>query len=107
MTTPNLDSVRVNDYDEHGVPVPERYRRLGASGLHETGLYVRFEPGFGLNVHIGHRLRNELVEPRGLVRDHERMVLGIDGWERLCELVDEWRAREARQIDGSEDGPDE
>jgi hypothetical protein len=85
------------DTDEHGRPVAERYERLGASGNSE-GVYVRFEPGFGLNVHIGFRYRHydtrqgRAAEPT----DHERCAMGIDGWERLCELVDEYREREKR-----------
>jgi len=72
------------DRDEYGEPVKDRYRRLGANG-EATGVYVRFEPGFGLNVHIGFR---------SSYTDHEGLILSIVGWERLCELADEWRARQ-------------
>lgn len=89
MSAAGDDSV---DRDEHGVPVTERYRRLGASGQTE-GLYVRFEPGFGLNVHIGFRICHSATKKRV---ENERLVLGIDGWERLGELVDEWRERQAK-----------
>lgn len=90
----------VEDHDEYGRPVGDRYKRLGAGSgsTAEEGLYVRFEPGFGLNVHIGHRhaVRERADDPwsRAVVKDFERCVLGIGGWERLAELVDEWRARE-------------
>ncbi len=84
----------MTDRDEHGNPVTDRYQRLGASG-NQDGLYVRFEPGFGLNVHIGLRLK--VTVPWGEYQDFEDrgMVLGIDGWKRLGELVDEWRTRDA------------
>jgi hypothetical protein len=91
----------VEDCDEYGVPVTDRYKRLGAGSesTADTGLYVRFEPGFGLNVHIGRRMafssQTDFGGRRSEIRDVESMVLGIGGWERLVELVDEWRAREA------------
>ncbi len=94
----------MTDYDEYGQAVIERYQRLGASG-EQVGIYVRFEPGFGLNVHIGLRLK--VLTPNGTFphgpyehRDFEDkgMVMGIDGWERLGELVYEWRTRECLQI---------
>lgn len=80
------------DCDEHGNPVPERYRRLGAGSKSskEEGLYVRFEPGFGFNVYLGFRAQRDAYAP---MIDHERMGTSLGGWERLCELVDEWRAR--------------
>ncbi len=87
------------DFDEYGQPVTARYERLGASD-DEEGIYVRFEPGFGLNVHIGLRLK--VTSPGGTVghghyeyRDFEDkgMALSIDGWERMGELMDEWRNR--------------
>lgn len=83
------------DLDEYGVPVRDEYRRLGASG-DEAGMYVRFEPGFGLNVHIGHRYRAgyHAANPGSFI-EKEFGAMGIDGWERLCELADEWRARRA------------
>jgi hypothetical protein len=93
----------VTDCDEYGRPVADRYQRLGASGNQE-GMYVRFEPGFGLNVHIGYRLK--VLTTKGTFnlgpyehRDKETigMALSIEGWERLGELVDEWRARESQQ----------
>lgn len=96
----------VVDCDEYGRPVSERYRRLGAKGLQEDGMYVRFEPGFGLNVHIGFRRRTERFGSYGTIygphEDADRLVLGIQGWERLCELVDVWRERE-RHSDGGDD----
>lgn len=94
----------MTDYDEHGRPVTDRYKRLGASD-EQQGIYVRFEPGFGLNVHIGYRLK--VLAPKGTFNpgpyeyrdfEEEGMTLGIDGWERLGELVDEWRTRECNQI---------
>jgi hypothetical protein len=57
-------------------------------------------------VHIGYRLK--VLTPKGTFphgphehRDFEDrgMTLGIEGWERLGELVDEWRAREATRSD--------
>ncbi len=92
-----MDNKYVIDCDEYGRPVNERYQRLGARGVDEEGLFVRFEPGFGLNVIIGFR--------RGIYKqgnywplppqDKDEMVLSIDGWEKLCSLVDEYRARES------------
>jgi hypothetical protein len=84
------------DRDEYGAPVSDRYRRLGANGDQE-GLFVRFEPGFGLNVHIGFRYRRYPGDPLALTDpwiEKELGALGITGWERLGELVDEWRTRE-------------
>lgn len=87
----------VVDYNEHGVPVGERYLRLGAGSVDvkEEGLYVRFEPGFGLHVIIGSRYAHgnfgyRVEEPR----DHDLCTLGIGGWETLCSLVDEYRERQ-------------
>lgn len=94
----------VVDLDEYGVPIEDdRYRRLGAGSKSErdVGLYVRFEPGFGLNVHIGmragrkHDYRNR---PQEFV-DVEKMALSIQGWDHLCSLVDEWRERIAATPD--------
>lgn len=94
------DHHMTTDLDEHGYPVTDRYRRLGANGT-EAGLFVRFEPGFGLNVHIGWRkpvykqpLSSSWRDPDGYV-DEEKLVVGIKGWETLGALVDEWREREA------------
>lgn len=91
-------SALVVDHDEYGRPVSDRYKRLGAGSApdDDTGLYVRFEPGFGLNVHIGIRhsvYTGDYGRCPQETRDFEKVVLGIQGWERLCELVDEWRAR--------------
>lgn len=74
------------------MPSAERVRveRLGG----EDGMYVRFDYGFGTNVHIGHRFYD--AWDRKTV-DRELCVLSIEGWEHLCELVDEWR-----QFDGQE-----
>lgn len=69
-----------------------KYDRQGADGK-EQGLYVRFEPGFGLNVYTGHRYR---VGSWDAVEDRQEFGMSIDGWERLCELVDEWRAAFSR-----------
>lgn len=74
---------------------PTRYDRLGVDGA-KAGLYVRFEPGFGLNVIVGHR-RPVHAEPgprpTGWV-DGDELVMSIVGWEQLGRLVDRWRARE-------------
>lgn len=84
----------VVDTDEHGYPVRDEYRRLGAGSVSgdDEGLYVRFETGFGTNVYIGHRIKPDFGYPRE-AKDHEKMGLSIVGWEHLCELVDEWRSR--------------
>lgn len=98
------DETETVDHDEYGRPVRDEYRRLGASGR-EEGIYVRFEPGFGLNVHIGQRTRRYDTKwgpsrtEFGDLTERE-FVIGIGGWERLCELADEWRAR--RGENGSE-----
>lgn len=90
----------VVDFNEYGEPVRDEHKRLGAGSVDESevGMYVRFEPGFGTNVHIG--IRRNIFDQQSRWRDprHEDLELcrmGIDGWERLCELVDEWRARAA------------
>jgi len=85
------------DTDEFGVPVTDRYKRLGAKN-EECGLYVRFEPGFGLNVHIGKRCHDFRFRDSNF-DDVELMCIGVDGWERLGELVDQWREREAMYED--------
>lgn len=96
-----MTGAAVVDRDEYGEPVGDRYKRLGAGAerADETGLYVRFEPGFGLNVHVGIRAKHlkpgDRVNYPSAYVDEEQLVLGIHGWERLCELVDEYRAREA------------
>lgn len=87
---------RVIDRDEYGREVSERYRRLGAGSesAADTGLFVRFEPGFGLNVHIGRRVHlRDRYGLTGELKDTDLAVLSIGGWQRLCELVDEYRAR--------------
>lgn len=94
-----MSDATTTDRDEYGQPVTEHYKRLGANS-DQDGMYVRFEPGFGLNVHIGFRLGvypGEYGRGQKVYRDFEDkgMVMGIDGWERLGELVDEWRARNA------------
>lgn len=83
------------DLDEYGKPVTDPYKRLGAGG-NKAGLYVRFEPGFGLNVYIGHR------HPVGdqMKDDPKELGMSIQGWEYLCALVDEWRSR-AHQTNSS------
>lgn len=90
------DAVEDIDRDEYGQPVKDRYRRLGAHGDQE-GMYVRFEPGMGLNVHLGFRLKSLHGADSGTYVDYERCVMGIDGWDRLCAFADEWRAREAER----------
>lgn len=93
------------DTDEYGHPLDQRYERLGATGRSE-GLYVRFEPGFGLNVYLGLRIRlytDDRVVDHKEVGGHE-FGMSIDGWERLCELVDEYREREARVRASDEPG---
>lgn len=59
----------------------------------EPGLFIRFDPGFGLNVFIGHRrvTYDDCFRPVGI--QVEEIGMSIAGWERLCSLVDEWRAR--------------
>ncbi|SRR6266498_1803491 len=83
----NLDVV---DHDEHGTPVEDRYLRLGAKGLKEEGLYVRFEPGFGLNVYIGHRVGSDFGYggyPKSF-KDNDGIGMSILGWEKLCRRVE-------------------
>jgi hypothetical protein len=53
-----------------------RPERLGNP---KDGLYVRFDYGFGTNVHI-------------VLNEHRELVMSIQGWERLCGLVDEYRS---------------
>ena len=83
---------------EHPSPAPiadfVRVDRLGG----EQGMYVQFDYGFGTNVHIGHRYHDGW--DRKMV-DREFCNMSIIGWEHLCELVDEYRARTAR-IDGGD-----
>lgn len=94
----------VNDTDEYGRPVSDRYQRLGT----DDGIYVRFEPGFGLNVHIGHRKPEYGPQPiyggsrplLGYKDDPNEFAMSIGGWERLCEMADEWRARIAPEPNG-------
>lgn len=98
--------------NEFGEPVPEvmkaivekfapeedRYGRLGAQGK-EEGLYVRFDPGFGLNIYIGHR-KADYKEHSWLLSsysDGDEIGMSIIGWEHLCSLVDEWRERNDRR----------
>lgn len=83
------------DLDEYGDPVKDYYKRLGAGSVssEEEGLYVRFEPGFGLNVVLGVRWKKEYY---GLGPDNfaiKEFPMSIDGWEKLCRFADEWRAR--------------
>lgn len=92
MTTGDAPVV---DRDEHGEPVRDEYRRLGASGNTE-GLFVRFEPGFGLNVHIGWRtpiFDGPLGTSPTRYEDREGITMSGQGWERIGEFVDEWRQR--------------
>jgi hypothetical protein len=83
------------DLDERGRPVSDEYKRLGASGNQE-GIYVRFEPGFGLNVIIGHQYHIRNQRGTNELKSFEKLTLGIDGWEKLCDLAIEWRARERK-----------
>ena len=64
-------------------PTKSRYADLGD----RRSLYVRFEPGFGLNVYIGMGHPASLAPPKEL-------GMSIQGWEMICEMVDEWRRRE-------------
>jgi len=94
----------VIDLDEYGEPVRDHYKRMGAGAERsdEEGLYVRFAPGFGLNVHIGWR-RGLYNPPRSFIsrgrpdryEDGDELAMSIKGWEALGLMVDEWRAREA------------
>lgn len=72
-----------------------RYARMGADG-DEEGMYVRFQPGMGLNVYIGRRQSRYTGPPnaRTMVDVYE-LAMSIDGWEQVCGFVDQWRAREA------------
>ena len=67
------------------------YGRIGAAGDRD-GMYVRFDPGFGLNVTIGFRSRSPVGGRR---EDYDRLTLGIGGWEQLCDLADAYRERES------------
>ncbi len=75
-----------------------RYAPLG--NPEDEGLSVRFEPGFGLNVYI--ELRSRVYGGRWNPRERRdaplevirSLGMSIIGWERVCEFVDEWRARE-------------
>lgn len=73
-----------------------RYDRLGADGDNE-GVYVRFDPGFGLNVYIGLRHDRRFMgnEDDRFADSRVEFGLSIGGWETLCSLVDEWRSRAA------------
>ena len=90
----------------------DRYAPLGATG-DQAGLYVHFESGFGLNVVIGFRWKNS----QGVMEDfpEHQFRMSIDGFEKLGELVDEWRERTAddahlsasrSEADRSSIGPD-
>lgn len=68
------------------------YGRLGAAA-EEEGVYVRFDPGFGLNVVIGHRTHR--ISGTREKEDRDALTLGIDGWEMLCDLAVAYREREA------------
>lgn len=92
MRTEARRSPPVVDRDEYGREIADPLRlRLGAGSesADDVGLFVRFEPGFGLNVHIGRRWRSDRR-----VTESDLVVLGIDGWETLCALVDEHRERQ-------------
>lgn len=71
----------------------DRYERMGATGK-EEGLYVRFDPGFGLNVYIGHRLDVGKLAWKGRdFQDRKEFGMSIQGWDKICQFVDEWRER--------------
>jgi len=93
------DETETVDHDEYGRPVRDEYRRLGAGGRQE-GIFVRFEPGFGLNVHIGRRIQRYEAgygrRPQWGDHTATEFVMGIGEWERLCELADDWRLRNGR-----------
>jgi len=94
-------------HNAESVAVP-RYERLGAQG-DEGGIYVRFDPGFGLNVYIGHRsaIYKGYNSYPSSYEDRDGIGMSILGWEHLCRLVDEWRARQAEHFDGLEAVNDE
>lgn len=85
---------------------PNRYDRIGADG-DEEGMYVRFDPGFGMNVIIG--MRANAIKVRSGVWDGRSfegqdlegpgrgMMMSLDGWETLCSFVDEFRARQGKK----------
>jgi hypothetical protein len=56
----------------------------------QPGLVVRFDPGFGLNVYIEMLVRPNPWEPTMVAQS---LGMSIQGWEHLCELVDEYRNR--------------
>lgn len=98
---PERDAPIAQDLDEYGQPVSARYERLGPGpSERREGLYVRFEPGFGLNVHIGWR-KPVFDGPHGphvtpdSYRDEDRICMSIGGWEQLGAFVDAWRDRQA------------
>lgn len=87
----------VVDLGENGQPVTPEYRRLGVGSVSgdDEGMYVRFEPGFGLNVVIGRRWNETWSHAavRG-IRDEELCSMSIKGWEALCLLVEQYRERQ-------------
>ena len=96
---PSLD-IAVDAYGDHiwqigqaraGGIVSDRYAPLGARGDGE-GLYVHFEPGFGLNVVIGLRGKNCW----GVMEEFsdKQLRISIDGFEKLGELINEWHERD-------------
>jgi hypothetical protein len=46
-----------------------------------NGFHVRFDYGFGTNVHI-------------CLNEYHQLAMSIQGWEKLCSLVDEYRGTE-------------
>jgi hypothetical protein len=46
-------------------------------------VHVRFDYGFGTNVHI-------------VLNEHKELVMSIGSWEKLCVLVDEYRWLESK-----------
>lgn len=74
-------------------PTPDRYARMGADGEQE-GLFVAFEPGFGLNVVVGFRANVWVDQMHREHRDYKELRMSIECWERLGQFVDEWRRRE-------------
>jgi hypothetical protein len=53
------------------------------------GVHVRFDYGFGTNVHI-------------VLNEHRQLVMSIGGWEKLCGLIDEYRSLVDPEMDTHE-----
>jgi hypothetical protein len=48
-----------------------------------ASVHVRFDYGFGTNVHI-------------VLNEHHQLVMSMTGWEKLCAVVDEYRSLESK-----------